>query len=109
MLTFHEHKFSDRTAFWVMDGERHALAKARPIVSGGYLLAASGMCWMDPRAREVNRVTRSVDARYLWVRTAREARRMLRELVAQDYGPGNASAQAMTTSAPSRSVCPLVS
>lgn len=89
MLTLHEHKFSDRTAFWVMDGERHALAKARPIVSGGYLLAAHGMCWMDPRAREVNRVTRGIDARYLWVKTAREARRMLSEIVSQGQRPSN--------------------
>jgi hypothetical protein len=80
MLTLHDF---GQHGMLVMDGPRRSLAKARPIRSGGYLLAGDGLCWMDPRARAVNRVTKSIDARYLHVKTRREAKRILAGLVAQ--------------------------
>jgi len=45
-MTFHERKH----AMVVMDGYRR-VAKARPIVSGGWQLKTYAGCWIDPRAR----------------------------------------------------------
>lgn len=63
----------------VMDGAR-IVAKAVKIVSGGWRLRSYEGCWVDLRAREVNKVTRTVMPQYLRVSERRQAVRIMKGL-----------------------------
>ena len=68
-----------------MDGRR-LIARARMTRHGrlagksAWLLRGYGLCWTDPRARQVSRITGRVHPEYLMVHTRREARAILTAL-----------------------------